>query len=217
MRLKIKSNFFQLWFSAFDHDGLEFRMMNNEGPSRVDMFNLFKEHKIPHAFFGNYNDFLKSGFENSRSVVIYDDIRSHFGENKRICSFSELNTEDKLKYMSEYINTDKMILSDYLSKSTRYLVVGNNCFTMNYYSRNDWRSNNGVVTVTEPVITDLPKWRNKINYAIFAIDFVGPNNDLKAIDLNIAPGVPDSLYKILPPSQMVLSIKDWLRKYVNKE
>ncbi len=144
--------------------------------------------------------------------MIYDDIRSHFGENKRLLQFSTLDSEDKTKFMSEWISPQFLPFQKYLGKSTRYLFIGDYGFTYDYFSKDDWRSNNGDVTISTPIKLDKPIWRDKIKYAMFAIDFVGSKNDLKAIDLNIAPGTV-GLELGLSGFQMVDSIKRWLDKH----
>ena len=216
MKLKLKSNFFEPFHCAFDSEGIEFRIVTTDGPDRPAMFNMFKKVGLKTPINGYYDTFVKNKYENERKVVVYDDIRSHFGENKRLLQFSELNVEDKLKYMSEYINFEPKLFTDYISKSTRYLFVGDYGFSYDYYSYNDWRSNNGRVHISEPHRLDLPKWRKEIPYAFFAIDFVGESYDLRAIDFNCAPGV----YGVklgMSSAQMVLAIKEWLKKYVTQE
>lgn len=213
MRLKLKANYYESWMAAFDSDGLEFRLMNNEGPNRLQSFNLFKKIGVVAPLFGKYDDFLRFKYDNERKVVIYDNIESHFGENKRLLKFSDLNVEDKLKYMSEYVEMDKKLWTDYQSKSTRILCVGDSTFQYDYFSFNDWRSNNGRIFVSEPIRLDIPKWRREIPYAFFAIDFVGEPEELKAIDFNCAPGI----YGVklgLSSTQIVLSIKEWLKRYI---
>lgn len=217
MKLKLKSNYFELWHSAFDADGIEFRLMNNEGPSRTQMFQLFKEKGIPHVFFGKYNDFVKNNYSKERKVVIYDNINSHFGEDKRLLKFSELENEDKSKYLAEYVENSPNLFTFHKGKSTRILCVGDSCFMYDYFSYDDWRSNNGNVFITEPLRFPLPKYRKNIPYAMFAIDFVGELHELRAIDFNISPGIPTSLNKYMSSTMMVLSIKEWLQKYINND
>ena len=218
MKLRLKSSFWEPWHCAFDSDGHEFRLMTNEGPNRKEMVSIFKMVGLQTPIFGYYSDFVKIKYEKERKVVVYDDIESHFGKNKRLVTFSELNVEDKLLYMSEYIQTLQRPLAQYISRSTRYLFVGDYGFQYDYLSHNDWRSNNGRVDFTPLMRLDVPEWRKQIPYAMFAIDFVGEQYELKAIDLNIAPGtIGIGLQHFLSSTQMVLSIKDWLRKYMSGE
>lgn len=213
MKLKLKSNFFEVWHSAFDSEGLEFRLVTTDGISRPEMFFLFTKLGIPTPLYGTFDDFVKKGFDSTQKVVVYDDIRSHLGENKRLCVFSDLEGEDKIKFLSEYIKPTFSPQQEFLGKSTRYIFIGDIGFEYDYYSCNDWRSNNGRVIITEPLRIDIPKWRKEINYAMFAIDFVGQHYEMKAIDLNCAPGVPNSLRKYIKSNEMVYAIKKWLEEY----
>lgn len=215
MKLKLKSNFWEPWHAQFDSEGIEFRLITTDGLNRVEMFHLFNRIGIPTPLFGIYGDFVKNNFDNDKKVVLYDDIRSHFGEDKRLCVFSELNSEDKLLYMSEYINYPVVALSQFIAKSTRYLFIGNSAVRYDYYSYNDWRSNNGRTYITEPAYLEVPKWRQDINYAMFALDFVGEAHELKAIDLNCSPGMPPSIHEFFSAQQMVSLIKEWYKKHIN--
>lgn len=216
MKLKLKSNFFEPWHSAFDSEGLEFRLMNNEGPDRVAMFSVFKRIGLKTPIFGKYKVFLQNKFENGRNVVVYDDIKAHFGEGKRVVNFGDLSIYDKTLYMSEFISPVVYPTQGYVSSSTRQLFIGDQGFTYNYYSLNDWRSNNGRVTISEPIRIDLPKWRQEIQYPLVALDYIGEYYDLKAIDLNISPGL-SGLRLPLSSTQIVLSIKTWLTNYVQNQ
>ena len=217
MKLKLKSNFFELWHAAFDSEGLEFRLMTNEGPNRIEMFNLFRKLGILTPLFGKHGDFIRFKYDVDRYVVIYDDINMHFGEKKRLVRFRDIVNEDKNKYMSEYIENIQTLFTDYISKSTRLLCVGDACFQYDYRSYTDWRSNNGRVFISDPIRVDLPRWRHEVSYPMFAIDFVGEPHCLRAIDFNCAPGVT-GVKLGLSSSEMVLLIKMWYAKYFsNKE
>jgi len=92
MKLRLKSNFFELWHAAFDSEGLEFRLMTNEGPNRIEMFNLFRKLGILAPLFGKHGDFIRFKYDVDRHVVIYDDINMHFGEKKRLVKFKSITT-----------------------------------------------------------------------------------------------------------------------------
>ena len=213
MKLKLKSNFWQPWMAAFDSDGQEFRLVTTDGPNRIEQHKIFKKASIPTPLFGTYNFFLKNQYDPQKKVVVYDDINAHLGEGKRLVVFGELKDDEKPICLCEYI--DSPISSDqkYVSKSTRLLCVGDYTFQYDYISFDDWRSNNGEGDITESKMIYTPAWRCKIPYAFFAIDMVGPDSNLKAIDFNIAPGIQSNFP--LPATQMVLSIKSWLQKYAN--
>ncbi|HEX5186477.1 MAG TPA: hypothetical protein VFV86_06265 [Nitrososphaeraceae archaeon] len=215
MKLKINSNFHQWYDKYFDSDGLEFRRITTDGPNRPEMFDLFKKWGILTPLFGKISTFIIKEYDKDKKVVIYDNIWSHCGENKRIITFSEALLSERDKYMCEFVEFDKTLFTDYIAKSTRQLFIGNLVYQYDYYSYNDWRSNYGRTNTSEPIQIDLPKWREKIYYPLFAIDYVGPQTELKAIDFNIAPGVNGiNLGKLISGEFIVSEIKRWLSEYM---
>jgi len=80
MKLKLISDFQDYWHKAFDKEGYPFRMVTTEGPSRVEMFKIFKSSGIKTPLFGNFYDLERWGYPEFRRVVIYDDSYKHCGE-----------------------------------------------------------------------------------------------------------------------------------------
>lgn len=219
MKLKLIHNFWEPWMAAFDTEGQPFRLVTTDGPSRIEMINIFKHAGLSVPLFGKYNDFVRWGYRDDRKVVIHKNIYSHCGEGKELKYFNKLTKEDKQNYLMEYVEFPESLDSPYYAKSTRFLFVGNDyCFKYHYYSSNDWRSNCGDGEITEPINIEIPNWRYCIYYPFFAVDFVGPDNCLKAIDLNIAPGIDRTgVEKIISPLQIILAIKKWFLDVQNNE
>lgn len=215
MQLKLNSDFFDYYDSVFDEDGLEFRRVTTDGPNRKQMFYLFKRLGLQTPLFGNYQDFVNNIY--AGQVVIHKNINSHIGQDKELKYFGLLTEEDRQCFLVEYIYHPLTILFDYKGLSTRYLFVGNRCFKMRYTSDNDWRSNCGNSWVSDfDMVVPIPIYRSRIPYPMFAIDFVGDDMELKAIDFNVAPGIPkEFLNKYMSPTQIYLELKSWYKDYCN--
>lgn len=93
-----------------------------------------------------------------------------------------------------------------LGASWRYLQIGDKIFWLEYFSRDDWRSNCGDVEVhTLAQMED--GYHKHIKHPLFAVDFVW-GDTLYAIDFNIAPGVAGTgVENILPAKQAADAIK----------
>ena len=210
MQLKLISDFSDYYDHGFDFDGYPFRRVTTDGPNRVEMISMFRHAGVPTPYFGHYKDFVRTNYSEDKDVVIYTDITKHCGEGKKKKRFGNICCAEREAYMMEYVPFGDLNISEYFSKSTRYLIIGDRCFTYDYFSIDDWRSNCGDGDISEPKEIDLPLWRYCIYYPLFAIDFVDDRGILRAIDLNIAPGTSGvGLNKLIPPSQVVLCIKKW--------
>lgn len=213
MNLKLVSDFSELYDSFFDSTGFEHRRITTDGPNRVQMFRLFTSIGLDTPLYGYLSQF-KDFVDKNSQVVIYDDVKSHFGEDKRISTLNNLLEVAKIRknwnvFCSLFIDTETDI---YKSKSTRVLVIGKRAFSYEYISYNDWRSNCGDGDIINPKEIDIPIYRKDIPYPMFAIDFV----ENKAIDFNIAPGINGTgVGKLISCSEIILSLKSWYREYFN--
>ncbi len=215
IKLKLKSDFNSYYDHAFDSDGFEFRRVTTDGPTRIEMFKYFQKLGFATPLFGTHSTFVNQGFLPKAKVVVHNDIKMHCGEGKELKEFCELDEQDKQCFLVQYIPNPENLFGNYKSRSTRFLFVGFRCFRMEYISNEDWRSNCGDGDIINFYEIDMPYWRNKVHYPLVAIDFVGDELDLKAIDFNVAPGVPSDIHSFVPASQFVLEIKKWFKGEFN--
>lgn len=219
VKLRLKSNFSDYYDPAFDEVGLEFRRFTDDGPSRVAMFQMFRALKIPTPSHGYYKDFLGSPLS-GENFVVHENIKLHCGEGKHLLPFSKID-KNCPHFMVQHISTKiNGCLSNVKSHSYRFLFVGDRQFRYEYISLNDWRSNcgDGDITGCFELFNCLPAWRNQIYYPIFAIDFVGSENDKKAIDFNIAPGLQGTgVNKLMGSYSAVIAIKNWYSRVIDEK
>jgi hypothetical protein len=213
MNLKLVSDFSELYDSFFDSTGFEHRRVTTDGPNRIQMFRMFTSIGMDTPLYGYLSQF-KDYPDKEHEVVIYDDLKSHFGQDKRISTINNVLTVANIRkswtvFCSLFINTET---DTYKSKSTRVLVIGKRAFSYEYISYNDWRSNCGEGDIINAKEIPAPNWRNNIPYPMFAIDFV----EDKAVDFNIAPGITGTgVGKLISCSEIILSLKNWYREYFN--
>ena len=216
MLLKLQSDFLDFYDHAFDLDGYSYRRVTTDGPDRAEMIAQFKHAGIPTPKFGRYADFVRWQFSSDGRVVVYTDLKAHCGEGKKLKRFGTICCAERETFLMEYIPFGDLTCSEYFSKSTRYLLIGDRCFVYNYFSKDDWRSNCGDVDISEPKETEVPSWRYCLYYPMFAVDFVEDKGVLKAVDLNIAPGAKGiGLEKLIKPAQIVEQIKKWFSDTAN--
>lgn len=183
MKIKLVSDFHEDYDHWFDLDGIEFRRMSNEGPTRVEMFQWFKINNLNAPKFG---EVPWLNFSPKQDVVIYNNIKSHRGEGKYVLrcspyiSFTLPQTEiGKPRYYANFIQPDEP------NTSYRYLVIGNKAWKMKYQS-DEWRSNCGNVTISD--VHEI-KFKPLFFAPMYAIDFLISHGQKYHIDLNIAPGM----------------------------
>ena len=213
MKLKLKSDFTDVYDSWFDLDGEEFRRVTADGLNREEMFKFFSSLGIKTPLYGYFDDFLERKYDENAKVVIYYDKNAHFGEGKIIKPLKDLNSFEKTCFLSEYIKFPELALNVFLSCSTRLLFIGNLTFRYTYMSKDDWRSNCGETFCTKPVKTSTPKYRKNLCLPFCSIDFVGQLEDLRAIDLNCAPGIRGlDFSNYLTNEDIVRNIKRWIEE-----
>jgi hypothetical protein len=183
------------------------------------MFQMFRSLKIPTPLHGYYEDFKQCPFLDTQRVVVHTDIHAHCGEGKQLLKFCDL-TEHNKDFLVQYIPTAvNGPLSNVKSHSYRLLFVGDRQFRYEYISLDDWRSNcgDGDILGCVEIYNNLPAWRNSIYYPLFAIDFVGAEHAMKAIDFNISPGLTGTgVNKLMGSCQAVLAIKNWYSRVIDE-
>jgi hypothetical protein len=209
-KLKLHSDFREMYDVWFDNDGYIFRRFTTDGPTRPEMINIFKGLALKTPLFGTYQDFLRWNYSDNKYVVVYNDIKKHCGEDKERLVFGGLTEEEKHCYLMEYIDTTT---EEYFSKSTRYLFIGSKlAFSYDYISIDDWRSNCGDGDITMGHAIEVPVWRKDLYWPLVAVDFVAG----KAVDLNISPGIAGVHFKPhLSSLQIVSAFKEWYSEYYN--
>lgn len=186
-KLKLKSDFTETYDAFFDKEGLEFRRMSNEGPTRLQMFNEFRQLGIQAPKFGGYILFME---DNPDNLVVLHHGNKHNGEGKQLKALKDVNDWERGNCLfCEYYFPTLTMDPKLQGHSSRILCIGNRAWSLEYYSYEDWRSNCGEGDILLKGEIPLPAWRSKLAYPLLAIDFVGPDTNLKAIDLNIAPGI----------------------------
>ena len=222
MKLELKSDFSEFYDSYFDlnlHQDFSFktfRRITTDGPDRLAMFSCFRLLGIPTPKYGYLLDFQKFKFSPDLDIVVYTNPNVHCGEGKELMSFRKFVNSPVFHgfLISEYISNCSPPLNYYISKSTRYLFIGKEAFIYDYVSFSDWRSNCGDGDILNFRRIDTPNWRKSLNYPLLAIDFVGTDGNLHAIDLNVAPGIFGVPVKsVLTGEQIVNLIKNWIEEY----
>lgn len=216
MTLKLVSDFRDYYDHLFDRDGFELRRVTTEGPSRSEMFTIFKLSKIHVPRHG----IIKDMPADVKWMVVYVNESLHRGEGKILMPAAEARELHPDKFCTEYLSFPKNepVMSykeKYFGSSWRELVIGNNSFFLHYRNCDDWRSNVGDEVVIELQDTRVGKRPKKdLHYPMYAIDYVFDDGagDFAAVDLNIAPGIGGSpVEEILPSTQLVQSLKDWIK------
>lgn len=192
---KLVSDFRETYDSWFDLDGTEFRRVTTDGPSRVEMFTILESlgyHVPPH---GSVQNTIGRWWEQEHcwltNLVIYDDLYSHCGNNKRLMSESQIKWDGNINRLHNYYDLQNKFCSAFIGKfgnptSFRLLKIGTRIFWLEYQSDDLWRSNCGAV---EAKIVDTEIAEDKLmQWPLLAIDFV-IGKEMYAVDFNVAPGI----------------------------
>lgn len=211
-KLKLKSDFTETYDAFFDKEGLEFRRLTHEGPTRLEMFGEFHRLGLNTPKFGGYMLFMD---DNPENFVVVHTGNKHNGEGKELKRLKEVNHKEQGSCLFCEYNFPTLSLEPNIKgQSTRILCVGNRAWSLEYFSYDDWRSNCGDGDVHIKSEISLPGWRKQLYYPLVAIDFVGPPTGLKAIDLNIAPGLR-GIKLGLQGYEIVNLIKEYYKSLVN--
>lgn len=209
------SDFRDYYDHYFDRDGFELRRVTTDGPSRSEMFKLFKGSRIHTP----RNGFVKDMPSDVKWMVVYQDESLHRGEGKLLMPAVEARQSYPELYCSEYLSFPKneptmSYKEKYFGSSWRELVIGNNYFFLHYINCDDWRSNVGDDIRIELNSEHRGKRPKKdLHYPLYAIDYVFDDQvgDFAAVDLNVAPGIGGSpVEEVLSGSLLVAELKRWI-------
>lgn len=179
MKLKLVSDFHDYYDPWFDRDGdTVFRRMTTDGPSRIQMFDIFSKKKS--VYNPPIHGIVRDIWKESQKLVVYTDLRAHCGEGKELLPSEQAYQKYPYAFASEYIETDK-------PASLRTLQIGWVSYYIHYESDDKWRSNVGDVNIELRGMgaqnEHLEEW------PLVAIDYVIGKNGPQAVDLNVAPGI----------------------------
>lgn len=199
MKLRLVTDFPDYYDHHFDNDGERFYRKTNSGMDRKSMFSFFAEQNIATPLFGTVKE-LSQVLDPFSYIVVYTDLHSHQGENKKkICLFEATALGLSDMFASQYVKENKGV-------SYRYLRVGSLSFWIRYESK-EWLSN--VNTEKIEVITLDEHVKVISGEPLYAIDFVGNPWNLLAVDYNIAPKIKGTgVEDMLSASEVVRLLKE---------
>jgi hypothetical protein len=204
-------DYYDHWFDEFNAE-LVFERLSTGGMSRPQMLAYLKSLGLRVPFFGRVRDvyeYVLRGFKEIPRIdtifamVVHLDEKAHRGEGKVMLSLRDALEKYPDCFAVEYIPARP----DGLGLSWRYLQVGDKIFWLEYFSRDDWRSNCGDVEV-RVLSRERDGYNNKIRYPLYAVDFIPAAGKLYAIDFNIAPGIKGTgVEELLPAREAAEAIK----------
>lgn len=144
-----------------------------------------------------------------KKVVVYHDVYSHRGEDKRLMDATEALEKFPSHFCSLYVpslNADKPM-------TIRQLFIGDFLFVLQYSSNDEWRSNCGEVEILFKGFQP----NNNTDFPLYAIDFIEQQDGkLLAIDVNLSPGIKGTpIEKMLKPKQIYDIIAGWIEQKRN--
>jgi len=212
MRVKLKSNFVDIYDQYFDKSGLTYTRHNDIGPTRSESLYIMHNLGFSVPTHGTVTDMYdravkkyksKEAFDDSKfgetmQVVVYTDVKAHSGVGECVMALNDALAKHPNEYSSQYFPTQK--LREYMSRSFRMQVIGDSIFWMEFSSKDDWRPNVGDVTVKLIKDNDalnlttkygIIRCMNNIIVPMYAIDFAMISNgrELIAVDFNVSPEV----------------------------
>jgi len=248
----IKSDFFED-YDKYLHDPmgkLSFERLTHSGLKRSAMLKFLDEKKedlcidvIPHGtvqeIWDLYRKDMKAEMRWERigltdrildEVIVYCSEELHRGEGKEKEYIDDAIVTYPYKYCSVHMRNEQF------PESYRHLYIGNRVYYFTYYSLTDWwRSNVGDVVIYYSG-SDKRELENDNFPPLFAIDFVVSENPYNykslAVDYNIAPKLPDKVYKrswgkdnlkcvekkfseILTPEEAAKLLEEYIKKIWN--
>jgi hypothetical protein len=209
MTVKLISDFEDYYDTHFSDNGeiVFHRLLENE-LNRKQVFEQLKKMQLVTPAFGQVKKFLRK-CKWEQAVVVYDNVITHSGGNKRVMSFREALLRHSQKYMSLYSATEQGV-------SYRYLRIGNRAYFLKYQS-DEWSS---IVNTKHIEIEEADPGFLSVEppYPLYAIDFVHYQDKkqgdvMVAIDFNIAPKLAGTgIENIVDGSIIVQEIEKWLEK-----
>lgn len=206
-------DFYDHWFDGASAE-LTFERMSTGGMPRREMLEYLQALGLRVPAFGRMADVYEKmrqryeflnldGFvERFGMVVVHLDETAHRGEGK-----IRLPLRDAIEQYPDHLVVEHIPATPSgLGASWRYLQVGDKRFWLEYFSRDDWRSNCGDVQI-QVLSREEDGYHPRIKAPLFAVDFVW-GDTIYAIDYNIAPGVAGTgVESILPAREAADAIK----------
>lgn len=135
-----------------------------------------------------------------RQVVVYLDLWSHRGEQKRLMSEQEALRRYPEHFASRYLAPPGPAVGSF---SYRYLRLGARAWWLRYESHTDWRSNCGDPQITvlaeEEVVSALP-------WPLYAFDYVTDGQQWWVVDFNCAPQIKGTGLEDRVPAPVMASL-----------
>lgn len=205
VKIKLLSDFVDYYDHWFDLEGITFNRFSYSGMKRSEALRYLSSLGLMVPTFGKVRDLprlIDGYFHQLTDVVVYLDETAHKGEGKVKMPLSEALEKYPDHLATEYIQ----VLPAFASCSWRYLQVGDKRFWLQYFSRNDWRSNCGEVEI-KVLSKEKDGYCPSIKYPLFAVDFL-PAGHLYAVDFNISPQIRGTgIEDILPSREAAEAIK----------
>ena len=224
MKVSLKSDFHDYYDHCFDLDGIPFNRYSRQGVERRAILDYLSETGFQTPIYGTpqeiYEKIDTQLLERERDfrqknrhfleVIVYLADNAHRGEDKVLIPLYQA--------INKYPNHLCTLFISPLpgsAKSLRYLQIGNKNFRLQYTSKDDWRSNRGDVEIK--VLTHGPDgYHPRVNYPLFAVDFIFNTGEYIAIDFNTSPVLEHTgIEEILAGEEVVKSINEAIVHYQN--
>ncbi len=223
MNIKLVSDFRDYWDHACDADGVEFRRMTTEGPTRRESLSFLEAHGVPVPMHGLVKNVIPKLLDKYRHIepmalrkaflahyvhlVVYQDEQAHRGEGKSLepCTMGTYQDKGDL-YCTVHEPSRYRV-------SVRYLHIGRRRFWLCYRNRVahlPWQSNGDIsvgppggvtISVLGEALNEPDPFDIKVAAPLYAIDFVPSPTGLLAVDYNVAPGMKGTgIEEILQPN-----------------
>jgi hypothetical protein len=215
MKLKLVSDFRDYFDYLFDNEGEVFRRVTTDGLNRIEILEYLQKLEFKTPLFGTVLELSKHLIPTD-IIILHHDLNAHRGEGKQLISLEDALKEFSNVFATQFIQFKvKDMKPEVKGLSWRYLQVGTESFWLEYTSIEDWRSNCGDGDIqlffrdkTELLSDHQYKDLLIFKYPLFAIDFVPVDNEIYAVDFNIAPQVKGTgVEKVLTAKEAVDSIK----------
>lgn len=215
-------DYYDHWFDGCDAE-IVFERRSTGGMSRPQMLAYMQSLGLRVPFFGRVRDVYEHmlrGFEaiphfdTILKLVVHFDEKAHRGEGKVMLSLRDALEKYPDHFAVEYVPA----LPSGLGLTWRYLQVGDKVFWLEYFSRDDWRSNCGKVDI-KVLTRERDGYHSQIRYPLFAVDFVpAPDLGLFAVDFNIAPQVRGTgIEELLPAREVAEAVKKAVVNFTNSQ
>ncbi|WP_424660473.1 hypothetical protein [Desulfofundulus sp.] len=204
-------DYYDHWFDGCSAE-LVFERLSTGGMSRPQMLAYLRSLGLQVPFFGRVRDVYRytlRGYEEiPRSdtifaMVVHLDERAHRGEGKVMLSLRDALEKYPDHFAVQYIPA----LPSGLGLTWRYLQVGDKVFWLEYFSRDDWRSNCGDVEI-RVLSRERDGYNSRVRYPLYAVDFIPAAGKLYAVDFNIAPQIKGTgVEEFLPAREAAGAVK----------